>query len=196
VIRARLTVFVFVFTGLAGEISDAAVINGSYMVNPTTNQIGIVNDLPSITNLVLMNGVPQTVDLFSIFSTAPVSQQPIDVSFSLTEVSGGPFGGTVQGLIRGLAGIDDLGTVSFTPATFIVPTIGELNVSLSPADFANDFNGTVLATFLLPVPEPSSFALLGLSLAGAIAASLRVSRRAAAPPKARIPNGEPEEIEA
>jgi len=196
VIRARLAVFVFVFTALAGEVSDAAVINGSYMVNPTTDQIGIVNDLPSITNLVLMEGVPQTVDLFSLFSTAPVSQQPIDVSFSLTEVSGGSFGGTVQGLIHGLAGIDDPGTVSFMPATFIVPTIGELNVSLSPADFANDFNGTVLATFLLPVPEPSSFAFLCLSLAGAIAASLRISRRAAAAPKGRRPDREIEEVEA
>jgi len=104
-----------VFTALAGEVSDAAVINGSYMVNPTTDQIGIVNDLPSITNLVLMEGVPQTVDLFSLFSTAAVSQQPIDVGFSLTEVSGGPFGGTVQGFIHGLAGIDDPGTVSFAP---------------------------------------------------------------------------------
>ena len=71
----------------------------------------------------------------------------------------------------------DPGTVSFTPANFTISTIGELNVSLSPADFANDFNGTVLATFLLPVPEPSSFTLLGFSIAGAIAAWLGVSRR-------------------
>jgi len=77
-----------------------------------------------------------------------------------------------------------------------VPTIGELSVSLSPADFANDFNGTVLATFRLPVPEPSSFAFLCLGLAGAIAASFRISRRAAAAPKGRRPDREIEEVEA
>lgn len=123
-----------------------------------------------------------------------MSQQAIDVNFSLTEVSGGPFGGTVQGSIQGLAGIDDPGTVSFTPANFTIPTIGELNVSLSPADFANDFNGTVLATFLLPVPEPSSLALLGLGITGAIAAWLGISRRKSVLPRGRRTDNEMAEV--
>lgn len=76
-IRARLAVFVFGFTALASEVSDAAVINGSYMVNPTTDQIGTVNDLPSITNLVLAEGVPQTVDLFSLFSRPRFHSSPL-----------------------------------------------------------------------------------------------------------------------
>ena len=77
-----------------------------------------------------------------------------------------------------------------------LPTIGELNISLSPTDFANDFNGTVLATFLVPVPEPSSFAPLALGLAGAVAASMWVSRRVSAVPTGPGPNSDFEGAEA
>ena len=83
-IRARLAVFVFVFTALAGEVSDAAVINGSYMVNPTTDQIGIVNDLPSITNLVLREGVPQT-SISSVFSPRPRFRSSLSMSASASQ---------------------------------------------------------------------------------------------------------------
>ena len=149
----------------------AAVLNGSFSVT-TGSSVSTIADQPGFTNLTLANGVPQSLDLFDIFSTGNVAAQPISVGFDLVETGVGPLTGTVIGSITGVPGPEDLGSVSFAPQTIGAPGPGQLLVALSAADFGNDFNGTVMATFTQTVPEPPAWSLLGLAVTGLAAASL------------------------
>jgi hypothetical protein len=165
------------FAVSAGTADAAAILNGSFTVLTNSDQVGIVNDSSGFSNLTLASGVPQSTDLFDIFSTSPVASQPISVSFNLTQTGFGAISALVNGAVSGLGGADDAASVTFAPETVPVPGYGTLSINLSSAAFASDYNGTVIATFTSTVPEPSSAALLSFGLACAALASASSARR-------------------
>ncbi len=172
---ALFAAVMFAATGLAGGADAAVVLNGGFTVTTTTSQIGTVPDTTGFTNLTLFSGVPQNSDLFDIFSLAPVTTQPISVSFSLSEQGAAPVSTVVSGTITGSPGAEDLGSVTFAPNLVRFASGDFMNIKLSSASFGNDFNGTVIATFT--VPEPASAMLLGVGLSGVAAASIARARR-------------------
>ena len=162
----------------ASAAHAAAIPNGGFTVNTSSSQIGIVPDSTGFSNLVLQSGVPQSTDLFDIFALSTVSTQPIGVAFDLVQTGVGAISAVVSGSVSASSGADDMASVSFVPITVVVPSYGTLSISLSGAAFANDFNGTVIATLVETVPEPCSAALLGCGLA-ALAGVAGVGRRRA-----------------
>ena len=162
-----------------GTANAEAILNGSFAVTINSDQISVVNDSSGFSNLTLTNGVPQSTDLFDIFSNSQVALQPISVSFDLVQTGFGAIGATVDGTVSGLGGTDNAASVTFVPETVPVPGYGTLSISLSGATFASDYNGTVIATFIA-APEPSSAALLSFGLAGAALMSIVSARRKSA----------------
>ena len=159
-----------------GTAHAAAILNGSFTINTSSSQIGTVADSPGFSNLTLPSGAPQSTDLFDIFSLSTVAAQPISVAFSFTQPGTGPISAVVNGSVSASSGLDNAASVAFMPTTVLVPLYGMLSISLSGAAFASDYNGTVIATLVETVPEPSSVALFAGGLTGL--AWLRARRRA------------------